>query len=142
MSRASCKGVLGNGLYGRYEGKLKAKEKLSALFLPAGVAATGQPDRCVYVADSANHRICLINISSGIVATIGGDVDGKKLGLAGFRDTSSKQIKSQFNEPKGVAVMKDHIAVCDTHNNRVRLISRIDGENMKLLDLLRDPCCS
>jgi DNA-binding beta-propeller fold protein YncE len=65
----------------------------------------------VYVADSENHRIR--KIASGVVSTVAGSTKGFADGpLAGAR----------FSSPSGLAVVGSKIYVCDSGNNRVRLI--------------------
>jgi DNA-binding beta-propeller fold protein YncE len=70
------------------------------------------------VADSSNSRILAIN-ADGIICIIAGT------GYLGFRDGPS--LESQFRNPRGVAVMKDHtIIVADSGNNCIRAIG-LDG---------------
>src|SRR3989338_6416083 len=71
----------------------------------------------IIVADSGNNKIRMINVSSLIVSTIGGD------GTYGFLDGPASS--SKFNYPQGVAVdpLNGNIIVGDTFNNRIRMIN-------------------
>jgi ABC-type branched-subunit amino acid transport system substrate-binding protein/sugar lactone lactonase YvrE len=69
----------------------------------------------VYVADTFNHRIRMIN-PNGTVSTLAG------VGEAGYRDGPGTQ--AQFNAPTDVAVdTTGVIYVADSRNNRIRAIS-------------------
>lgn len=69
----------------------------------------------LYVADSANHRVQVFDVSSPItptyVATIG--VSGQ-----------SGSDNGHLNKPQGVAVDATHIYVADTGNNRIQVFDR------------------
>lgn len=65
----------------------------------------------VYVADSENHRIR--KIASGVVSTVAGSTKG-------FAD--GPLASARFSSPSGLAVVGSKIYVCDSGNNRVRLI--------------------
>ncbi|MBI3867662.1 MAG: PQQ-binding-like beta-propeller repeat protein [Verrucomicrobia bacterium] len=69
--------------------------KDAALFQHLTGAARGANNDLV-VADSANHRIRLISLDSGLVSTLAGN------GIAGYLDSSPSE--SEFREPHDVAV--------------------------------------
>jgi DNA-binding beta-propeller fold protein YncE len=88
----------------------------SALFkAPFGIAIdpTGQ---VLFVAENANNRIRLVNISSRAVTTMAGS------GIAGFADGLS--LRSSFSNPRGIAVDPSgrFVFVSDWKGNRIRMI--------------------
>lgn len=79
---------------------------------PTGLALDGQG--FLYVADTGNNLIRLVNINNGITGTVAGNPN------AGSADSPN----GQFNAPEGVAV--DNIGtlyVADTGNNTIRKIA-------------------
>jgi len=85
-----------------------------ALFrAPSGIATL--PNGDILVADSVNHRIRLITMSTGIVSTLAGSTEGSADGVG---------TNAQFNMPFGVAPLPNgNIIVADTNGNRIRLIT-------------------
>jgi len=85
----------------------------SALNAPAGIATGANGN--VYIADAANHRICLFN-SIGLLYTIAGT------GAPGYAEGTG--TSAAFNSPTGVAVDgAGNIYVADQNNNRIRKIT-------------------
>lgn len=120
---AVCQTLCGNGKNGRLEGKL-SKELCPSLYAPAGVAAT---ENRVYVADSANHRVCCIDLETRRVVTLAGDATSDSFGTPGYRDTSSRDERAMFRSPSSVAMTPaGELLICDSGNNRIRLL-RKDG---------------
>jgi DNA-binding beta-propeller fold protein YncE len=74
-----------------------------------------------YVADTGNNRIRKVT-PEGVVTTIAGD------GTSGARDGAAGT--AQFNAPVGVAVDAngERVYVADTYNDRIRLITTVDGQ--------------
>jgi hypothetical protein len=69
----------------------------------------------IYVADTENHVIKEIDLTTGNVVTIAGS------GTAGYKDDTGKS--AQFNRPTGLAVDGNgDILVADTGNHSIRLI--------------------
>ncbi|NBV42863.1 hypothetical protein EBR96_08880, partial [bacterium] len=68
----------------------------------------------LYVADSYNHKIKLIDLDQRTVRTLAGT------GTAGIMDGPVKS--AQFNEPAGLAAHRDILYVADTNNHEIRRI--------------------
>ena len=92
---------------------------------PTGVAV-GTSGTILYVADTANHRIRAITISTGATTTLAGD------GTAAFLDGTGAAAK--FNGPRGVAVGTSGttLYVADTANHRIRAITISTGATTTL----------
>eukprot|EP01130_Rhizamoeba_saxonica_P014071 TRINITY_DN6094_c0_g1_i1.p1 TRINITY_DN6094_c0_g1~~TRINITY_DN6094_c0_g1_i1.p1 ORF type:complete len:661 (-),score=107.95 TRINITY_DN6094_c0_g1_i1:38-2020(-) len=71
-------------------------------------------DHMLVVTDTYNNTIRLINLDNGTVNILAGTVEG-------FRD-SNLDNSAQFSFPSGLCYYKENIVVCDTNNNRLRLI--------------------
>ncbi|MGH2652049.1 MAG: hypothetical protein ACRDHK_12680, partial [Actinomycetota bacterium] len=75
------------------------------------------PEGTIYLADTGNHRIRMID-TQGIVTTIAGT------GTPGFSGDGAPALKAQLSEPSGVAVGPDGVIfIADSGNNRVRAVS-------------------
>lgn len=87
----------------------------SALFnRPVGITADGQGN--LYVADTANHTIRKIVISTREVTTITG-VPGR----SGF--VNSEFGYPMFNYPRGICIVGDHLYVADSGNHLIRRVN-------------------
>jgi sugar lactone lactonase YvrE len=84
-----------------------------------GIAQYGS---ILYVADSSNHKIRKIDMSTGAVSTISGT------GTSGFTD-GTNGAGSAFNGPQGVAVTNDgnYLYVADTGNHAIRKVTIATG---------------
>jgi len=83
----------------------------SALFSsPRGVTTDGTN---LYVADSGNHRIRKIVLSSGVVTTVAGNGSG---------NTDGTGTAALFNTPEGITTDGTNLYVADTSNHRIRKI--------------------
>ena len=71
-------------------------------------------DGVLYIADSYNHKIKRLNLSTGIVTTIAGS------GERGHDDGPVND--ATFDEPAGVAFADGRIYVADTNNHLIRVI--------------------
>jgi trimeric autotransporter adhesin len=70
----------------------------------------------VYVADTYNHRIRVID-TNGIITTIAGS------GVDGYSGDGGSALEAYLSEPSGIAVGPDgDIYIADSANNRVRKV--------------------
>jgi len=88
---------------------------------PMGIAVS-QDGLTVYVADTGNHRIRVIE--NGAVRTLAGsttkkDADGDPLG--GYADGPGKS--AMFNLPFGLSYVDGALVVADSGNNRIRAVT-------------------
>ena len=85
---------------------------------PTGLALQGDK---LYIADQANHKIRVINLTNMEVSTLAGAGD-KIYGEPGFSDGDA--LAAQFNLPTGLAVDEDGtVYVADSENHAIRKIS-------------------
>ncbi len=108
-------------LFGKGGGYKDGSDKEALMNSPNGVFAN---ENGVYITDKLNHRIRKYQTSNKRVKTIFGKEVGKSLG----EDT-------RFSEPDGLIIVKNHLFVVDSNNNRV---VDIDFRTMssKLLDVI------
>ncbi len=76
-------------------------------------------DGHVYLADTYNNRIKVLNPQTREVKTLAGT------GEAGFKDSTLDS--AQFNEPAGLAAADGKLYVADTNNNAIRVIDLAEG---------------
>ena len=84
---------------------------------PTGIATDGA---YLYVADTDNHTIRKVVISSGVVSTLAGTA-----GTAGSADGTG--TGAQFNYPYGIASDGTYVYVADANNNSIRKIRVASG---------------
>jgi DNA-binding beta-propeller fold protein YncE len=84
---------------------------------PLGVAVE---EGLVYVADTYNHRIRVLDPTTGRVGTVAGT------GAPGLVD--GRASRAQFFEPGGIAAAEGRLFVADTNNHAVRVITLATGE--------------
>lgn len=84
---------------------------------PLGVAVQGGR---VYVADTYNHKIRVLDPSTGGVRTLAGS------GTAGFSD--GRGTRAQFAEPGGLSAANGRLFVADTNNHAIRTVEIATGE--------------
>jgi sugar lactone lactonase YvrE len=105
--------VAGNGTAG-YSGD-GGPALAAALNFPRDVEVTG--DGRLYIADTDNHRVRLVD-PQGTITTIVGD------GQAGFAGDGEPASTARLNRPWGVALGPDGgLYVSDTFNNRIRRVA-------------------
>jgi sugar lactone lactonase YvrE len=84
---------------------------------PLGVCIDARADRehaLVYVADTYNHKLKLLDPDSGQLATYAGD------GVTGHVDGEAEHAR--FFEPGGLSIAGDKLFVADTNNHALRVI--------------------
>lgn len=75
------------------------------------------PDGRLYVADTGNHVIRAVDLSTGIVETVVGT------GEEGFAGDGSSPLEAELQEPYGIAFDDDgNLYIVDTLNNRIRVV--------------------
>ncbi len=91
---------------------------MSRLQHPLGVtvAANG----LIYVADTYNSRIKVINPQTDEISTLAGAGEG-----GGFQDGTGQD--AEFNEPGGLSAAGTHLYVADTNNQAIRVIDLETG---------------
>ena len=65
----------------------------------------------IYVADTYNNKVKILDPSTGLIET-----------LVGLVETADTDSSSSFDEPAGLAATKDKLFVADTNNHRIRVI--------------------
>jgi sugar lactone lactonase YvrE len=109
----------GNG--GTTRGSVNGQGTLAMFWFPSGVAVDASGT--AYVADTKNHLIRAITISTGAVRTLAG---GNGTVIAGSAD--GQGTLATFNNPYGVAIDATGTAyVADTYNNLIRVINISTG---------------
>ncbi len=87
---------------------------------PAGLAIV---DDLLYIADSSNDRIRVVELATGIVRTVAGN------GVRAFGGDGELAVDAQLNQPLFVAVTADRatLFISDTNNHRVRAVDLPSG---------------
>ena len=68
----------------------------------------------LYVADTGNHRIRVLDLHLDIIQTVGGT------GVSGFNHAEGAGIETSLNAPSGIAIDSEgRVYVADTNNNRI-----------------------
>jgi sugar lactone lactonase YvrE len=77
------------------------------------------PDGRLYIADTDNHRIRVVDLATGVITTIAGN------GNAGFTGEGGPAAQAALNRPFGIAFDESgNLYISDTFNNRVRRMVR------------------
>jgi hypothetical protein len=95
---------------------------------PTGIAVD-TAGKYLYVADTYNNIIRKIDITAGIVSTIGGDTSDIKKGLdSNMGYLNGPAFTAKFSNPFGVCVDDSgNVYVADTYNNVIRKIWKSSG---------------
>jgi sugar lactone lactonase YvrE len=84
---------------------------------PQGVAVE-QTGRYLFIADTSNHRIRLVDLTTGMISTAAGT------GVSGFSGDGAVATGAALNAPKGVLTGPDGTWwIADSGNDRVRQVS-------------------
>ncbi len=87
---------------------------------PYGVAV--DRDGNLYIADSSNNRIRMVDADTNFISTVAGD------GTAGFGGDGAAADMAQLNSPNGVAVDWDgNLYIADRDNHRIRKVDADTG---------------
>ncbi len=89
------------------------------LNLPTAIAIDSANN--LYIADTQNHRIRRLNLTTGIITTIAGN------GTQGFSGDSGSAANASIDSPTGLAVDSTSLYLADTHNHRIRKIDLATG---------------
>ena len=89
----------------------------AALHEPVAVALDDHGH--LYIADQGNHRIRMLNITTGIITTVVGN------GESGYAGDGGIAIEASIAGPSGLAIDRDgNLYVSDTFNSRVRIVDQ------------------
>jgi hypothetical protein len=105
--------VAGTGLAGALgDGRAAVAASLD---MPHGVAVDNRGG--IYIADSANNRIRLVNQATGLITTVAGT------GRPGFRGDGGPATTAEIDHPRFVVVAPDgSLIIADTGNHRIRRV--------------------
>ena len=110
--------LAGNGSAGFYGDGGPAL--ISELYYPTGVAVDLSGN--IYIADNSNHRIRMINASTGNISTVAGN------GTAGYSGDGGAATSATLYAPEGVAVdSSGNIYIADLGNSRIREVVASTG---------------
>lgn len=85
----------------------------------------------LWVADTYNHKIKLVNPHTGNCQTLLGD------GFVGLQDGQGKN--SRFFEPSGLSLLDSHLYIADTNNHAIR---RVDLDTLTVATLEFPDLCA
>jgi DNA-binding beta-propeller fold protein YncE len=91
--------------------------RLAQLNGPKGIAV--DPGEAIYIADTENHAIRRVDLSSGRISTLVGSSDG----ASGFNGDGDQLATRLLNHPHSVCLLDSgELVVGDSGNHRVRLL--------------------
>ncbi|KAL0487419.1 hypothetical protein AKO1_015868, partial [Acrasis kona] len=87
------------------------------------ITAVDSINNLVYIADSGNHRIRVVNRTSGLMSTFAGT------GVKGYNGDNITATSASLFYPAGVAVdnINNLVYIADTSNSRIRVVNRTSG---------------
>ncbi|MFN0085178.1 MAG: Ig-like domain-containing protein [Blastocatellia bacterium] len=107
-----------NGLSGNIGDNGQAA--VARLNRPLGLAVDAQGN--VYIADSGNNRIRVVNAATNIITTVAGN------GGAGYGGDNVLAIIASLNGPSGIAIdSQGNLFIADRKNHRVRRVEAVTG---------------
>ena len=116
--------VAGTGTTAFYGNGVTAK--LATLSYPSGVAVDASGN--IYIADTFNHRIRMVNSTGTITTVAGGGAFGGYNNDVGCSGDGGNGTSATLSIPSGVAVDAiGNIYIADTGNDRVRLLTKSTG---------------
>ena len=98
--------------------------KQACLNIPTAVAvAEGQSGESLYIADTYNNRIRMVNLVTGIITTVAGN------GIRGYSGDGGAAIDASLDNPKGLALnASSHtLWISDTYNSAIRSVDTTTG---------------
>ncbi|KAL0477015.1 NHL repeat-containing protein, partial [Acrasis kona] len=92
------------------------------LQFPSGLAIDSS-NNLVYIADTNNHRIKVVNITSGLVRTVAGT------GVGGYNNDNVDGRTANLQNPRGISLdpINNLLYIADYNNNRIRLLNLSTG---------------
>ena len=76
----------------------------------------------LYIADTGNHRLRMVAVSTGVISTIAGT------GSAGYSGDGSAATSAKLNGPAGIAMdTSGNFYISDANNHRIRKITASNG---------------
>jgi sugar lactone lactonase YvrE len=111
--------VAGGSLQGYNGDQIEAAK--AALNLPMGVASS-RGGLVVYISDTGNHRVRMVDLEYGDISTIAGN------GSDDFRGDGGLATNASLKSPAGIAVdMVGSVYIADRGNHRIR---KVDSEGL------------
>ena len=93
----------------------------AVLNCPQGITLDGAGD--LYIADTCNHRIRVVDASTGLIRTVAGSGFTNGNGSGGYEGDGGPASQAQLNFPSAVAVdASGTVYIPDTGNNVVRMV--------------------
>jgi streptogramin lyase len=91
----------------------------ATLHAPTGLAIDNNLNYNLYIADSGNNAIRLVNGNSNNVSTVAGT------GSSGYSSSTGTATSSQLNNPYGVALDRaGNLYIADANNNAIRVVNQ------------------
>ena len=87
---------------------------------PAGLALDTHNN--LFIADSVGQHIWEVNATTGILTNVAG-IGSPSKPLGGYGGDGGPATKAQLNSPQGVAIFNGEVAIADSANNVVRLVT-------------------
>ena len=118
--------VAGNGTAGFAGDKLPATSVNTELNFPDAVAFGAQSN--MYIADSLNNRVRVVNGTTGIITTFAGN------GLAGAIGDGFAATGAELDAPSGLAIdAAGDVYIADTQNNAIRMVTSAANANPEII---------